>query len=166
MNAAQFAAALDHAAAGVEDALTSTVRIHFVSGYRDFLGLAPVDTGLHRAALAPFKGESSGGTITRDRDRDYPSPGDGLARTVAAGFKLGDTIGFEDQAKTDRGFAYGIMIQTPKQRSLLGFPAGSRPAVSPKAREGSYGKVYERWLEEVPRDLEAAVQKKFEEAER
>jgi hypothetical protein len=162
VNADQFAAALDHAAHAPERAIEATVRIHYVAAYRSFLGMAAVDTGLHRAAFVPVAGEGGGPSLTWEKGRSYPSPGDGLARTIASGFRAGDRIGFEDRAQTKKGFRYGIMIQTPAQRVLLGFPAGSRPAVSPKAPEGDYGKVYERLLAEVPRDLEYALARELE----
>lgn len=159
MNAAQFGAALDHQAHAPERALEATVRIHFVGAYRRLTGLAPVLTGLHRAAATPVSGEGGGPSTVWERDRDYPHPGDGLARTIAAGFKPGDRIGIEDRAVTKTGFPYGIMIQPPAKRPLFGFPAGSRPAVSPKAPEGDYAVVYEEEEATIYRDLEIALRR-------
>lgn len=164
MNAAQFGAALQHTVNAIEDAHTAAVRIRYVAAYRRFLGLAPVDTGAHRAGFEPFAGEPTGSTFVRDPEGDYPHPGDGLARTVASGYQLGDKIGFADQARTRGGFAYGIMIQPPADRPLFGFPAGSKPAVSAKAPAGDWALVYRDLEEHLPGEIEIRVAKAMKEA--
>lgn len=158
MNAAQFAAALDHQAHAPERALEATVGIHFVGAYRRVTSIAVRDTGLHGAAV-PALGDNSGGDIVWERDRDYPHPGDGLARTIAASFKAGDRISFKDPGVTEDGFRYGITLQTPAQRVLFGFPAGTKPAGSKQAPEGDYGLVYEEEEATIYRDLEIALRK-------
>lgn len=163
MNLAQFNAAMDHAVEGLSTATDETVKIFFVGAYRDVSGLAPVDTGAHRAGVAPFKGSSAPAALVRRPEDSYPHPSDGLARTIAASFRSerGDRIAIADTAVSPKGFPYGIVIQPPADRPLFGFPAGSKPAVSRQAPRGDFAVVYKRVRDEFPVALEAAIEREW-----
>jgi len=156
-NAAAFAAELDGAWLDATRADEGAVADMYVRGYQLLVGLAPVDTGAHRAGMEPFGGSPPAGTFERDPNQTYPRPGDGLARAVSAGFRIGDVIGYRDAARTRSGYQYGVVIQPPAKRPIFGFPAGSRPAVSPKAPEGDWGKVFEILEAELPLARDAAL---------
>lgn len=156
-SAAQFGAELDGAWLDATTADEGAIADMYVRGYQLLVGLAAVDAGAHRAGMEPFEGTPPTSTFERDPRRTYPRPGDGLARAVSAGFRIGDYIGYRDAARARGGYQYGVMIQTPAQRPIFGFPAGSRPAISPKAPEGDWGKVYEILDAELPRAREAAL---------
>lgn len=164
MTAAKFAAALEHTGNQIAKQTEATVRIFFVGAWRDVLGLAPVDTGAHRAAV-PYEGTAPPGTFVRRPGDQYPHPGDGLARIVASGFNLGDRIAFSDRARTANGFPYGIMIQPPADRPTFGYPAGSRPAISRAAPRGDYAVVWGELQREFPPAWEAAVEQAMESAQ-
>lgn len=161
VGAAKFRIELARAGKALEDATVRTVQDEFIGAYRDVAGLAPVDTGAHRVAEA-FKGKPSGARIVRHPEDQWAHPGDGPARQVAAGFRLGDTIGMIDIAVTPRGVTYGQWIQPPADRPIFGFGAGSKPAISKQAPRGDYAVVWKELDREFFPALEGAIREELE----
>ena len=162
VNLAEFRREMEAAKTLPAQALETTVREQFVDKWRMFLGLAPVRSGAHRAST-PYRGELPG-AWTRTEGATYPHPGDGPARAIAEAYRAGERIGFGDRAQTKRGFLPGIMIQSPASRPLFGFPAGSRPAVSPQAPAGDYALVWRALQQDFMAQFEDELERLFREA--